>query len=349
MTETVLLTGGAGYIGSHTCLALHEAGYRSVILDDFSNAHRSTIDRLSSIVRNPVICEELNVLDVDGVAGVLARHRVRAVIHFAARKAVAESVGKPLDYCENNIGGLMALLRAMSRAGVFRLVFSSSATVYGEPDALPIPETAPRRFSNPYGFTKLTCEQILEQLGSADPRWRIGILRYFNPVGAHSSGLIGEDPDITPNNLMPYVAKVALGELPEIAVFGGDYATPDGTGVRDYIHVSDLAEGHVLSLGALGQPGRGHTVNLGTGRGHSVLEVIAAYSAACGRDLPYRIAGRRPGDVASCYADTRLATDLLGFRASRDLAEMCGSSWAWVQTHRRLSSRPGPATTRRAE
>lgn len=334
MTETILLTGGAGYIGSHAYVALHEAGYRAVVLDDFSNANRSAIKRLSAIVQSPVICEELNVLDVAAVAEILSRHDIRAVMHFAARKAVAESVEKPLEYFENNIGGMMALLRAMTRVGVFRLVFSSSATVYGEPEVLPIPETAARRYSNPYGFTKLACEQILEQVAHADPRWCIGMLRYFNPVGAHSSGLIGEDPHITPNNLMPYIAKVALGELPEIVVYGNDYDTLDGTGVRDFIHVADLAEGHVLSLNALRDSRKGHVVNLGTGQGHSVLEVIAVYSSVCGRDLPYRIAGRRPGDVASCYAETQLARDLLGFRASRDLTEMCRSSWAWVQSHR---------------
>lgn len=334
----ILLTGGAGYIGSHTYLALRKAGYRVVILDDFSNSPRSTVERLSSIVGEPVLLEERSVLDADGVTDVLLRHRVEAVVHFAAKKAVGESVERPLDYFENNVGGLLALLRAMVRVGVFRLVFSSSATVYGEPDVLPIPETAPRRYSNPYGFTKLACEQILEQLAAADPRWHIGILRYFNPVGADASGLIGEDPDITPNNLMPYIAKVALGELPEIVVFGDDYDTPDGTGVRDYIHVSDLAEGHVRSLDALERSSSGHIVNLGTGRGYSVLEVIVAYSSACGRPLPYRIAGRRPGDVASCYADTRLAGELLGFRATRDLAEMCQSSWAWVRNRRTLAN-----------
>lgn len=333
MTETILLTGGAGYIGSHTYLALCEAGFTPVILDDFSNAHRSVIDRLSRISGRPVLCEEMSVLEADGVADLLARHRAAAVVHFAAKKAVGESVERPLDYFENNISGLVALLRAMAAAKVFKLVFSSSCSVYGDPSALPVCETAPRQPSSPYGFTKVVGEQLLEQLGQVDPRWCFGILRYFNPTGAHPSGRIGEDPALRPTNLVPYMAKVASGEFPEVVVFGDDYPTPDGTGVRDYIHVSDLAEGHVLSLQNLLGTGRSHLVNLGTGRGHSVLEVIGAYSAVCGRDLPYRITGRRPGDVGATYADVTLAGEVLGFRAKRDLAEMCRSSWAWVQNH----------------
>ncbi len=333
MTETILLTGGAGYIGSHTYLALCEAGFTPVILDDFSNAHRSVIDRLARITGRPVLCEELSVLQADRVADVLARHRAVAVVHFAAKKAVGESVEKPLDYFENNISGLVALLRAMATAKVFNLVFSSSCSVYGEPKSLPVLETAPRQPSSPYGYTKMAGEQLLEQLGRVDPRWHFGVLRYFNPAGAHPSGRIGEDPATRPANLIPYMAKVALGEFPEVVVFGDDYATPDGTGVRDYIHVSDLAEGHVLSLGSLLETGRSHLVNLGTGRGHSVLEVIRAYSSVCGRDLPFRITGRRPGDVGATYADVTLAGEVLHFRAKRDLAEMCRSSWAWVQNH----------------
>jgi UDP-glucose 4-epimerase len=335
LTETILLTGGAGYIGSHTYLALCEAGYRPVILDDFSNANRSVIDRLSRITGRPVLCEELSVLEADRVADLLASHRVAAVVHFAAKKAVGESVEKPLDYFENNVSGLVALLRAMAAAKVFTLVFSSSCSVYGEPRSLPVRETAPRQPSSPYGFTKMVGEQLLEQLGRVDSRWHFGVLRYFNPTGAHLSGLIGEDPAGRPANLVPYMAKVAIGELPEVMVFGDDYATSDGTGVRDYIHVSDLAEGHVLSLRTLQETGRSHLVNLGTGRGHSVLEVIRAYSDACGRDLPFRISGRRPGDVGATYADVSLAGEVLGFRAKRDLAEMCRSSWAWVQRHSR--------------
>jgi UDP-glucose 4-epimerase len=248
---------------------------------------------------------------------------------------VAESVEKPLDYFENNISGLVALLRAMANANVVHLVFSSSAAVYGQPDRLPIDETAECRPSSPYGFTKLAGEQLLDQLGRVDPRWRFGVLRYFNPVGAHASGMIGEDPTSPPANLVPYMARVAIGELPEVVVFGDDYDTPDGTGVRDYIHVSDLADGHVLSLDALLASGASHLVNLGTGRGHSVLEVVEAYSAACGRALPYRMAARRPGDVAAYYADVTRASEVLGFRARRDLAEMCSSSWNWVRKRSR--------------
>jgi UDP-glucose 4-epimerase len=337
VSDAILLTGGAGYIGSHTFLALAEAGYRPVVLDDFSNAHRTVIDRLAEAVRGPVPCEELNVLDVERVTRALSEHRIKAVVHFAAKKAIGESVEKPLDYFENNVCGLIALLRAMAAANVFTLVFSSSAAVYGEPDRLPIPETAECRPSSPYGFTKLAGEQVLDQLRQADPRWCFGILRYFNPVGAHPSGLIGEDPASRPANLVPYMAKVAIGELPEIVVFGDDYDTPDGTGVRDYIHVSDIADGHVLSLNRLLEAKSSHLVNLGTGRGHSVLEVIEAYSAVCGRDLPYRIAARRPGDVAACYADVTGAGELLGFRARRDLDEMCRSSWAWIQNRNRTA------------
>ena len=331
MTECVLLTGGAGYIGSHTYTALVDAGHRVVILDDFSNSHHSVIGRLAQITGQHVICEEMSVLDDIGLARVFSDHDISAVIHFAAKKSVSESVEKPLDYSETNISGLVRLMRAMESAGVFTLVFSSSATVYGDPASLPIPENAPRSFTNPYGFTKLVCEQILEQAAAADPRWCFGVLRYFNPVGAHPSGLIGEDPNDIPNNLMPYVAKVATGELAEISVFGDDYPTPDGTGVRDYIHVSDLAEGHLRSLAALRSTGRGHVVNLGTGRGYSVIEMIAAHSRACGRALPFRIVSRRPGDIAACYAETALATELLGFRATRGLDEMCASSWKWMQ------------------
>ncbi len=331
MTDAVLLTGGAGYIGSHTYLALAEAGYRPVVLDDFSNARRTVIDRLAELARHPVPHEEVNVLDVAGVTRVLSHHRIRAVIHFAAKKSVGELVEKPLSYFQNNICGLVALLQAMADAEVFTLVFSSTAAVYGEPDRLPVPETAACRPSNPYGFTKMAGEQLLEHLRQSDPRWRVGILRYFNPVGAHASGLIGEDPASRPANLVPYVAKVATGQLPEIVVFGDDYDTPDGTGVRDYIHVSDIAEGHVLSLKALLEADLSHLVNLGTGRGYSVLEVLEAYSAVCGHALSYRIAGRRPGDVAACYADVTRAGELLGFRSRRDLAEMCRSSWAWVR------------------
>ena len=262
----------------------------------------------------------------------MKEHEIEAVIHFAAMKAVGESTEKPLEYFDCNIGGFVTLTRAMAELGIFKLVFSSSATVYGDPEHLPIPENAPRGHTNPYGHTKLVCEEMIEAMTAADPRWTCGVLRYFNPVGADESGLIGEDPNDIPNNLMPYIAKVAAGELSEIQVFGDDYDTEDGTGVRDYIHVSDLARGHVLSLEALEKNGKGHVVNLGTGHGVSVLEMISAYSKACGRKLPYRIAPRRAGDVAACYADPSLAKDVLGFTAERTLQDMCASSWAWLQS-----------------
>lgn len=331
MTRRILLAGGAGYIGSHTFVALVEAGYDVVILDNFANASRRVPGALEQITGLPVTLVEGDVLDRPMLDRLFAVHAFDAVIHFAALKAVGESVEKPLDYFHCNIGGLVTLMQAMAAAGVFTLVFSSSAAVYGVPEVLPIPETAPRSHANPYGYTKLVGEQMIEQTIASDPRWSVGVLRYFNPVGAHPSGLIGEDPTDRPNNLMPYVAKVAAGELPDIAVFGDDYPTPDGSGVRDFIHVSDLAQGHVLSLDALFRDGTGHVVNLGTGRGYSVLELITAYSRVCGRALPFRIAPRRPGDPAASYADPSKARALLGFEATRDLEDMCASSWNWIQ------------------
>lgn len=330
MTQKILLTGGAGYIGSHTYAALSAAGHRAVILDDFSNARRSVTERLGGLTGAPVTIIDGDVNDAALLARIFAGHAIDAVIHFAAKKAVGESVAKPLDYAHVNIGGLTTLMQAMAAAGVFRLVFSSSATVYGEAQIVPTPETAPLSHTSPYAYTKIACEQIIEQAEASDPRWAIGRLRYFNPVGAHPSGLIGEDPNQRPNNLMPLIAKVAAGEMPEIQVFGDDYDTPDGTGVRDYIHVSDLAEGHVKSLAALERTGRGHLVNLGTGRGHSVLEMIRAYARAANHPLPHRIVPRRPGDVPVYLADPSRAADLLDFRTSRDLDAMCQTSWRWI-------------------
>ena len=334
MGQTVLLTGGAGYIGSHTFVALRAAGHDAVILDDFSNARGDVPDRLEVITGAPVRVYRGDVRDGALLARIFAENPVGAVIHFAALKAAGESVGKPLDYIDVNLGGLTALLKAMREAGCFRLVFSSSATVYGTPEVLPVPETAPRGYANPYGFTKLACEQILEQVGASDPRWAIATLRYFNPVGAHSSALIGEDPQDFPNNLVPFVAEVALGKRAALNVFGNDWPTRDGTGVRDYIHVEDLARGHVMSLGHLIATGQSHTVNLGTGRGYSVLEMLAAYSRAVGRELPHVIAPRRPGDVAEVVADPSRAAALLGFRAEKGVDEMCASSWAFVSRRR---------------
>ena len=325
----ILLTGGAGYIGSHTYVALRAAGYEVTIFDDFSNSDPGVIDRLARLTGGPVDLVHGSVLDRAALAGVFAARSFDGVVHFAARKAVGESVARPLEYFETNIGGLLGLMQAMKAAGVWRIVFSSTATVYGAPAVFPIPETAPLSHTSPYAFTKLTCERILEQAAAADP-WVVGVLRYFNPVGAHPSGLIGEDPRGVPDNLMPYIAKVALGELERLTVNGDDYDTPDGTCWRDYIHVMDLAQAHVRSLDAL-MEGRAHVLNIGTGRPVSVLEMHAAYQAVVGRELPHVIGPRRPGDVPRLYADPTRAREELGFEAEFGLEEMCRSSWAWVQ------------------
>jgi UDP-glucose 4-epimerase len=326
----ILLTGGAGYIGSHTCAALVAAGHRPVILDSFVNARADVPDRLARITGTDLPVERADVRDRAALARVFAAHRFDAVVHFAALKSVAESVARPLDYADVNLGGLTRLLAAAAEAGVFRLVFSSSATVYAESDTMPLAEDAALGFASPYAWTKLVGEQLLAQVAAADPRWAFGVLRYFNPAGAHESGLIGEDPRDIPNNLMPYIARVATGDLPALRVFGDDYPTPDGTGVRDYIHVMDLAEGHVRSVEALAQTGAGHVLNLGTGRGASVLEMLAAYSRACGRTLPHQVAPRRAGDLAAYWGDPSAAARLLGFRATRDLDAMCATSWRWI-------------------
>ncbi|MFO6463039.1 UDP-glucose 4-epimerase GalE [Jannaschia sp. KMU-145] len=325
----ILLTGGAGYIGSHTYVALCEAGHEVTILDDFSNSDPDVIDRLTRLTGGTVDLVRGSVLDRAALDGVFAGRGIDGVVHFAALKAVGESVARPLDYFETNIGGLMTLMQAMKAAGVWRIVFSSTATVYGAPAVFPIPETAPLSYTSPYAFTKLTCERILAQAADADP-WVTGVLRYFNPVGAHESALIGEDPRGVPDNLMPYMAKVALGELPELQVFGDDYATPDGTAWRDYIHVMDLSRAHVQSMSAL-LNGRSHVLNIGTGSPVSVLEMHAAYERAIDRALPHRVVGRRAGDVPKLYADPTRAREELGFEARYGLDEMCASSWAWVQ------------------
>ncbi len=326
---TVLLTGAAGYIASHTWLALLAAGYDVVGVDNFSNSSPEVLNRLQQISGRSPVFEQADVTDAAAMGALFQRHRIDATVHFAAFKAVGESASRPLDYYANNLGGLLTTCRAMQAAGVQRLVFSSSATVYGNPERLPITESATLQATNPYGRTKLMGEQILADLGAADPTWQTAVLRYFNPVGAHASGRIGEDPRGIPNNLMPYVAQVAVGRLPSLSVFGNDYATPDGTGVRDYIHVEDLAEGHVAALRRLFDTPGSLTVNLGTGRGYSVLEVVAAYAQASGREVPYRIQPRRPGDVASCFADPTLARQLLGWQARHDLSRMCVDSWRW--------------------
>ena len=326
---TVLLTGATGYIASHTWLALWAAGFDVVGVDDFSNSSPHVLPRLHKLGGREPVFERVNVCDSAAVESLLDRHRIDAVVHFAALKAVGESAAQPLAYYANNLGGLLTVCRAMHKRGVKRFVFSSSATVYGEPEQLPIRESAALSATNPYGQTKLMGEQILRDLGAADPLWQSAVLRYFNPVGAHDSGLIGEDPRGVPNNLMPYVAQVAVGRRPRLSVFGSDYATPDGTGVRDYIHVTDLAQGHVAALQwLLNHPGS-LTVNLGTGRGCSVLEVVAAFAAASGRAVPYEVMPRRAGDVAACFADPTLAREMLGWQAQHDLNRMCADSWRW--------------------
>jgi UDP-glucose 4-epimerase len=326
---TVLLTGATGYIASHTWLALQAAGFQVVGVDDFSNSSPEVLNRLRALSGQEPVFERASVCDEAAMAALFGRHRIDAVVHFAAFKAVGESTTQPLSYYANNIGGLLTVCRTMQQHGVQRFVFSSSATVYGDPQELPLTEAAPLSATNPYGQTKLIGEQILRDLGAADPAWQTGCLRYFNPVGAHESGRIGEDPRGVPNNLMPYVAQVAVGRRQQLSVYGNDYPTVDGTGVRDYIHVVDLAEGHVAALRRLFDAPGSFTVNLGTGRGNSVLEVVAAYAQASGRAVPYQVMPRRPGDIASCYADPAAASALLGWTAKHDLARMCEDSWRW--------------------
>ena len=332
MTQTILLTGGAGYIGSHTYLALIEAGFTPVIFDSFANAQDDVPGRLAQITGTAPLVIRGDVRDEAALAQAFATHGIDAVVHFAALKSVAESVADPLNYFRVNIGGLTALLGAMESAGCRKLVFSSSATVYGEPDDSPTLETAERRAVNPYGATKIISEQMLEMLG---PDWAVGVLRYFNPAGTHASGLIGENPKGKVENLMPIMAEVARGDRAELSVFGDDYDTPDGTAIRDYIHVEDLARGHVLSLKRLFETGEGHLVNLGTGTGYSVLEMVAAYSKAIGRPLPHKIVGRRAGDVPIYCARTDKAAEVLGFRTERSLEEICDSSWRWTRRNDR--------------
>lgn len=328
--STVLVTGGAGYIGSHTCVALLEAGHDVVVVDNLCNSKPAALERVEEISgRKLRRFYRADVRDVSTLMEVFAEHRVDAVIHFAALKAVGESVAQPLAYYENNLGGLFSLLKAMDGADVRRMVFSSSATVYGDPASVPIREDFPTAATNPYGRTKLMCEEVLRDLVAADARWNVALLRYFNPVGAHASGLIGEDPNGIPNNLMPYVSQVAVGRLKELQVFGGDYATPDGTGVRDYIHVVDLAAGHVAAVERIDSLPGVTCVNLGTGRGYSVLDVARAFERASGREVPYRIVARRPGDVAACWADAGLAHKVLGWQPRFDLDAMCRDAWRW--------------------
>jgi UDP-glucose 4-epimerase len=330
----ILLTGGAGYIGSHTAVVLAEAGHGVVIYDNFCNSHRDVPERLGRLVGHPLPVVEGDIRDTERLRSALSDHAIDAVVHFAGLKAVGESVAKPISYFANNVQGTISLLEAMEQAGIFSMVFSSSATVYGDPVYLPLDEAHPTGTTNPYGRSKLHIEEMLADVAASRADWRIACLRYFNPVGAHASGLIGEDPNGIPNNLMPYVAQVAFGKLPALQVFGDDYPTPDGTGVRDYIHVLDLAAGHRAALEFLGRHSGWHAINLGTGRGHSVLEMVRAFEAASGRAVPYRIVGRRPGDVASCYARVDKATRELGWQATRGIDDMCATTWNWQLNQR---------------
>ena len=324
----ILVTGGAGYIGSHTCVELLMAGHAIVVFDNFSNSHPESLVRIERITGQKPMLVEGDIRDQGAIEDALRRFRCDAVIHFAGLKAVGESVEKPLSYYDCNVIGSHRLLAAMQVCGVRTLVFSSSATVYGEPQRLPLTEDHPLSATNPYGRSKLFIEDMLRDLYRADPSWRIAILRYFNPVGAHVSGLIGENPQGIPNNLMPFVAQVAVGRRPYLNVFGSDYPTEDGTGVRDYIHVVDLALGHLKALQRLSAP-QCSEVNLGTGKGYSVLEVVKAFEDASGQQIPYRLSPRRAGDVAACFADPGHAEDYLGWKAQRDLAAMCRDHWNW--------------------
>ncbi len=331
MALKVLLTGGAGYIGSHTAVECLAAGHEVVVLDNLSNSNAKSLERVAQIAGRPVKFVQADIRDRAALRELFARHTVDAVVHFAGLKAVGESVEKPLLYYDNNISGSIALFEEMAAAGVKSVVFSSSATVYGDPVTVPITEDFPLSATNPYGRSKLVIEEMLRDIARADPGWHIALLRYFNPVGAHESGLIGEDPRGIPNNLLPYVAQVAVGRRPHLNVFGGDYPTPDGTGVRDYIHVVDLARGHVAALNKLLTLGGVQTWNLGTGRGVSVLDMVRAFEAASGRKVPYQIVARRAGDVAQCWADPSRAARELGWRAEYDLPRMCADAWRWQQ------------------
>lgn len=328
----ILVTGGAGYIGSHTTLCLLSAGYSVVVLDNLSNSSRESLQRVARICGKAPTFIEGDVRDGDLVGRVLREYPISAVLHFAGLKAVGESVREPLRYYDNNVAGSVTLCRAMAQAGVFQLVFSSSATVYGEPDTVPYREDFPTGApTNPYGRSKLMVEELLCDLARSDERWAIALLRYFNPVGAHESGLIGEDPNGIPNNLLPYISQVAVGRLPRLSVFGDDYPTPDGTGVRDYIHVMDLAEGHLKALQALELRCGAHVWNLGTGQGYSVLEMVRAFERVSGRTVAYEVVARRPGDIAACWADTGLAERELSWRAERGLDTMMRDAWRWQE------------------
>ena len=337
MKNKILVTGGAGYIGSHTCIALHQAGYDVVVYDNLSNSSIEAINRASKLAGQPIEFIEGDIRDAKLLKQVFAEHDFFGVIHFAGLKAVGESVAKPLLYYNNNVSGTIILLEVMAEANVKDLVFSSSATVYGDPKVLPIDETSPRSCTNPYGQSKLTVEHILQDLAATNDSWNLIPLRYFNPVGAHPSGQIGEDPNDIPNNLMPYISQVAVGKLEKLSIFGSDYPTVDGTGVRDFIHVTDLAQGHVAALNYLQQQvSLSQTsslgflpINLGTGKGTSVLELVKAFSTVSGQDIPFQFVKRRAGDIASCYASADKAKYLLGWEAKLSITEMCQDTWRW--------------------
>ena len=329
----IFVTGGAGYIGSHTCVELLNAGLDVTVFDNFCNSQPEALVRVARITGRKPILVQGDVRDRAALAAALRSSGATAVIHFAGLKAVGESVQNPLAYYDNNVAGTLCLLQAMAECDVKNLVFSSSATVYGEPQRLPLTEDHPLASTNPYGQTKLVIEEMLRDLYRSSPAWRISILRYFNPVGAHASGLIGEDPQGTPNNLLPFVAQVAVGRREFLNVWGNDYDTPDGTGVRDYIHVVDLALGHLKALQRLEQHAECRAINLGTGMGYSVLDMVRAFEQASGKPVPYKVMARRAGDIAACYADPSLALDLLGWRAERGLADMCADAWRWQSSN----------------
>jgi UDP-glucose 4-epimerase len=328
----ILVTGGMGYIGSHTCVELLNAGHQVVILDNLSNADRGVQQRIETITGKPVGFVEADIRDRAAVEAAFNMHNIDAVIHFAGLKAVGESVAQPLRYYDNNVSGSIVLFETMQKFGVTTLVFSSSATVYGDPASVPITEDFPLSATNAYGRSKLMIEEMLRDVSRAEPTWRIALLRYFNPVGAHESGLIGEEPQGIPNNLVPFIAQVATGQRAQLSVYGGDWPTPDGTGMRDYIHVVDLALGHVKTLDKLATSEGVVTYNLGTGRGNSVLEMVRAFEQASGKKIPYQIVARRPGDIAKCYADPARASAELGWTATRDIAQMCADSWRYQTT-----------------
>lgn len=328
-SQQILVTGGGGYIGSHTVVSLIAAGYAPVLLDNWCNANRVVLERIEAITGTRPVAYAIDLRDEQGLEQIFAKNQIAAVIHFAGLKAVGESTQRPLDYYDNNVGGTLSLLKAMRNADCHQLVFSSSATVYGDPEAVPILEQARLFATNPYGRTKLMIEEILRDLALGDPRWQLAILRYFNPVGAHRSGLIGEDPHGIPNNLVPFIAQVAVGQRAQLNVFGNDYATPDGTGVRDYVHVVDLAEAHLSALKVLNSEHGCKAYNVGTGKPYSVLEMIKAFELASGKTIPYEIQARRAGDIAACYADVRYSKQALGWQARLGLEEMMLDHWRW--------------------